>query len=186
MGSSRKRQKELKRLKGSATDVWGEQREVLDHASEVLTEARRQLGKYAREDVVPRVRDTYDGRLKPAIVGGVAATKAASYTARARIADEVIPAATGAIGSTLAALSAINDPRVREAAKLASKKTLALSKKAQKKVAPPSSDGPGKYILLALGVVAALGVGYAAWQTLRADDDLWIEDLSESEVTPEA
>ena len=29
------------------------------------------------------------------------------------------------------------------------------------------------------GVVAFAGIAYAAWQTLRADDDLWIEDLDE-------
>ena len=41
------------------------------------------------------------------------------------------------------------------------------------------SAGPGRYILIGLGVVATLGVAYAAWQTLRADDDLWIEDLGD-------
>jgi hypothetical protein len=27
--------------------------------------------------------------------------------------------------------------------------------------------------------VAFAGIAYAAWQTLRADDDLWIEDLGD-------
>ena len=44
---------------------------------------------------------------------------------------------------------------------------------------PKKSAGPGRYILIGLGVVATLGVAYAAWQTLRADDDLWIEDLGD-------
>ena len=44
---------------------------------------------------------------------------------------------------------------------------------------PKKSAGPGRYILIGLGVVAAVGVAYAAWQTLRADDDLWIEDLGD-------
>ena len=44
---------------------------------------------------------------------------------------------------------------------------------------PPKSAGPGRYILIGLGVVAVAGIAYAAWQTLRADDDLWIEDLDE-------
>jgi hypothetical protein len=44
---------------------------------------------------------------------------------------------------------------------------------------PKKAAGPGRYILIGLGVVAALGVAYAAWQTLRADDDLWIEDLGD-------
>ena len=29
---------------------------------------------------------------------------------------------------------------------------------------------------LFLGVAAALGILYAAWQTLRADDELWVAD----------
>jgi hypothetical protein len=28
-------------------------------------------------------------------------------------------------------------------------------------------------------VVAVAGVAYAAWQTLRADENLWIEDLAD-------
>ncbi|WBU37230.1 hypothetical protein [Homoserinibacter sp. YIM 151385] len=187
MGSSRKRTKELKRLKRSTSNVFDEQREVLDHANDVLREARRQLGNYARDDVAPRVRDAYDQRLKPTVASSLAAGRAASYNARSRIAEDVIPAVSGAIGSTLAVLSAAKDPRVREVVKKAGKTTSQLSKKAQKRIQPPSSSGGvGKFILLGLGVVAAAGVAYAAWQTLRADDDLWIEDLEESELTPDA
>jgi len=43
---------------------------------------------------------------------------------------------------------------------------------------PRSGGGPGKYILLGLGIVALAGVAYAAWQTVRTDDDLWIDDGS--------
>ena len=42
MALSRTRQKELKKLKRSADDLWGQQREALDQASLVLREARRQ------------------------------------------------------------------------------------------------------------------------------------------------
>jgi hypothetical protein len=45
----------------------------------------------------------------------------------------------------------------------------------------PKSSGPGKYILLGVAVVAVAGVAYAAWQTLRADDSLWVEDEPESD-----
>lgn len=187
MGSSRKRKRELKKLKGSAVNVWGEQREVLDHANSVLREAGRQLGKYTNDEVTPRIRTTYDERLKPTVTTGLAATRAASHSVRSRLAHDVIPAVSGAIGSTLAVLASADDPRVSEAAKKAGKSAKKLSKTAQKRVAPASqSSGPGKYILLGLGLVAFAGVAYAAWQTLRADDDLWIEDLAESDVTPES
>ena len=55
-------------------------------------------------------------------------------------------------------------------------------------IKPAKSSGPGKYILIALGVVAVAGVAYAAWQTLRADDELWVSDDSDDVVeagTPE-
>ena len=47
-------------------------------------------------------------------------------------------------------------------------------------VAGAEVRGPGRYILIGLGVVAFAGIAYAAWQTLRADDDLWIEDAADS------
>jgi hypothetical protein len=49
-----------------------------------------------------------------------------------------------------------------------------------------SSHGPGRYILIGVGVVAAAGIAYAAWQTLRADDDLWIDDEELTEATGDA
>jgi hypothetical protein len=36
--------------------------------------------------------------------------------------------------------------------------------------------GAGGVIAIILGVAAAVGVLYAAWQTLRADDELWVAD----------
>lgn len=53
MALSRKRQKELKKLKRSADELWEEQREALDHASRVLREATRQANALAREEVAP-------------------------------------------------------------------------------------------------------------------------------------
>lgn len=44
-------------------------------------------------------------------------------------------------------------------------------------VAPArTSSNPITYVLMAIGALALALVGYAAWQTLRADDDLWVED----------
>ena len=38
------------------------------------------------------------------------------------------------------------------------------------------SMGAGGVIAIILGAAAAIGVLYAAWQTLRADDELWVAD----------
>ncbi len=37
-------------------------------------------------------------------------------------------------------------------------------------------------MLIVLGVLTLAGVAYAAWQTFRADDDLWVAD-DEPEAT---
>lgn len=178
MSLSRKRRKELKRLRGSAEDVLAEQREVLEHTGALVKQAQRQLAKVAREDVAPSVRGVYDSKLKPTFASGVAATKQAASTTREHIASDVIPAVSGTIGSALAVLSAAKDPRVREIVKKASASNSKLSKKAAKKVAPPKKKrGIGKFFAIGFGVIVLAGVGYAAWQTLRADDDLWVEDI---------
>ncbi|HTE63006.1 MAG TPA: hypothetical protein VK631_21810 [Solirubrobacteraceae bacterium] len=175
MGLSRKRQRELKRLKRSAEELWDEQREAIEHASAVLRDARRQASNYAREEVAPRVRDAYEDNVRPAFESGMRATRRAASHARDRISDDVLPAISGALGSALAMLEAAKDPRVRDVVRRVSR-----SGERAGIVTPPKSAGPGRYILIGLGVVAFAGIAYAAWQTLRADDDLWIDDIDES------
>lgn len=162
MALSRKRQRELNRLKRDAERLWDEQREAIEHATVVLKDARRQAGNFAREEVRPRVREGF----------GVA--REAASTARERFTDDVLPAISGTIGSALAVLEAAKNPQVRDVVRRVSR----ASQKAGIST-PPKSSGPGKYILIGLGVVAVAGIAYAAWQTLRADDDLWIEDLGD-------
>jgi hypothetical protein len=174
MGLSRKRQRELKRLKRSAEELWDEQREAIEHASAVLRDARRQAAHYAREEVGPRVRDAYEDNVRPAFETGFRATRRAASAARGRFSDDVLPAISGAVGSALAMLEAAKDPRVRDVVKRVSR----VGQRAGI-VEAPKSTGPGRYILIGLGVVAFAGIAYAAWQTLRADDDLWIEDADD-------
>ena len=85
----------------------------------------------------------------------------------------VIPAAGAVVGSAMSVWDAANDTRSR----LASGRGLDFS--AFKKPAPApvkKGMGAGGVIAIILGVAAALGVLYAAWQTLRADDELWVAD----------
>lgn len=166
MALSRKRQKELNRLKRDAERLWDEQREAIEHATDVLKDARRQAANFAREEVRPRVRES--------VQHGFGAAREVASTARDRVTDDVFPAITRRIGSALAVLEAAKNPQVRDVVRR-------VSRAGQKAgvVTPPKSNGPGRYILLGLGAVAVLGVAYAAWQTLRADDDLWIEDLGD-------
>ncbi|MES1169693.1 MAG: hypothetical protein ABUL47_03285 [Leifsonia sp.] len=166
-------------MRRSAEDLWDEQREALEHASAVLKDARRQAANYAREEVGPRVRDAYDGRVRPAVASGLAAGRSAAATARERFSDDVLPSLSATIGSALALLDVAKDSRVREVMKRAASTASSVKGRASFVEPPKKSAGPGRYILIGLGVVATLGVAYAAWQTLRADDDLWIEDLGD-------
>lgn len=206
MGLSRKREKELKRLKNTAADLWEEQREVLDHASKVVREAGRQLGNVSREEVAPRIRTAVDERIVPAVETGYLATKGAVDGTRYKIMHDVLPSVSGALASALATLEVSKDPRVREVLDQVQKTTKRVSKnaehayaeaskqasKAYKKVgkragfAAPAkkSMGPGGYILIALGVIAVASVAYAAWQTLRADDELWVLDEADETEPP--
>lgn len=163
MALSRARQRELKRLKRDAEHLWREQREAMDHAAAVLKDARRQAANYAREEIRPRVDE------------GFTTARRVASGARDRFTDDVLPAISGTIGSALAVLEAAKDPRVRDVVRRVSR----AGEKAGVVTMPRKSAGPGRYILIGLGVVAVAGVAYAAWQTLRSDEDLWIEDFGD-------
>jgi hypothetical protein len=186
---SRKRKKELAHLRKNADTLLKEQREILEQAGAVVRDASRQAGNYAREQVAPRVRDTYDTRVHPAVDKSIEITRSAAHSARERMTDDVLPSVGAAIGSALAAIDVTRKPEVRHAVAAAAKgveKTKkavakgAVGKKATELAVATGlkkkSSGPGKYILIGLGIVAVAGIAYAAWQTLRADDDLWIDD----------
>ena len=174
MALSRKRRKELHRLRGSAEALWEDQKDLLDHASKVVRDASRQAANYAREEVSPRVRDTYEDRLKPAIGAGVAGARNAATGTRDKFVGEILPAVSSAIGTAIAAIEVAKNQQVRDAFARASKFGTDLGMRAG--IVQPKPAGPARYILIGIGVVAFAAVAYAAWQTLRADDDLWIED----------
>lgn len=179
MALSRTRQKELKRLKRSADELWAQQREAIDQANAVLREATRQANLLTREEVVPRVQHVYEERVQPVVAGTAAGVRTAGSAVKEKVVGDVLPAISGALGSAIALLEAARNPRVREVVRSAA---LAGNRVAPAIVPAPSRRGlgPAGYIAIGLGVVAVAGVAYAAWQTLRADEDLWIEDLSDA------
>ncbi|MCU1412242.1 MAG: hypothetical protein JWR04_2949 [Rhodoglobus sp.] len=174
MALSRKRRKELNRLKSQAEDLWEDQKELLDHASKVVRDASRQAANFAREEVSPRMRDAYEDRVRPAVSSGIAGARSAAHTTRERLVGDVLPGITSALGTALAAIEVAKNQQVRDAISRASK--LGTSVGTRVGVVQPKHAGPARYILIGLGAVAAVAVAYAAWQTLRAEDDLWIDD----------
>lgn len=183
MASARTRRREFAKLKGQANDLLAEQLEVAGHATKVLKEASRQAERYAREDVAPRVRKGYEERVRPSVTAGRAAAADAVQRGRVRLSEDVIPALGAGVGSGLARLATVDDPRVQRFVKDAGAASKRWSAEAAKRVAPPkpSHGGVGRWILLGFGLVSVVAIGYAAWQTLRADDELWIEDVADLE-----
>ena len=183
MSLSRKRKKELRKLQNQASKLWESQQVLLGESANVAREARRQLGNFGREQVGPTVQANYAKYAAPYVDKGV------TYSRRV-LADKVVPAAGTVVGSALSVWDAANDTRDRLAAgkgfggidtKKYGKKADVYAKQATKALAAKlpaqrSGIGAGGVIAIILGVAAAAGVVYAAWQTLRADDELWVAD----------
>jgi hypothetical protein len=164
---SRKRKKELRKLQTQANSLWEAQQVLVGEAATVAREASRQLGNYSRERVVPQFQEKYDRYAGQYVDKGVKVSKKV-------LNDKVVPAAGAVVGSALSVWDSASDTR----AKLASGRGLDLSKVFSKPAPVPVKSGPGAggVIAIILGVAAALGILYAAWQTLRADDELWVAD----------
>ena len=169
MSLSRKRRKELTRLRKSADELWSHQQEVLERANVLARAAGHQAGILAREEVAPRVRESYDHYVRP----GVSATQEAADGVRRRVVNDVLPGIGTAIGTVMSVGDVARDARVRAA--------LGRIRLQKPVVVEPKGMGAGTYFALGLAVVAAAGVAYAVWQTFRADDELWVAD---DEVEP--
>ncbi|MDR6905820.1 hypothetical protein J2X63_001506 [Agromyces sp. 3263] len=166
MSLSRKRRKELKRLRSSAEELWGVQQDVLERANDVAQEAKRQLGHLTREEVVPRVRTGYESYVRPGVEQAKGYVRVAGSSAERTLGN--------ALGSVLSIGDIANDARVRRAVERISPRAAAVVK--EKK-----GTGVGTYLAIGAGIIAAAGVAYAVWQTFRADDELWVAD---DEPTP--
>lgn len=174
MTLTRKRAKELKRLKSAASDLWDDQKDLFEHASTVVREASRQAANAGREEVAPRVREAIDNNVRPAIHSGLAASRSAAETARARWQRDVLPTVSSRLSSALAVLEVSKDPRVMDAiARVRDAGTQAGMKVG---IVQKKKTGPGRYIVAGFAFIGLIAVSYAAWQTLRADDELWVSD----------
>lgn len=166
MSLSRKRKKELHKLQRSATQLWEAQQVVLAGASDVAREAGRQLGHFNREQVAPVIDKKYHEYLEP-VVDRVSPYVDTSRKASKQFLDHrVVPAVGGAVGKALSAWDAANEARIK----------LAKQRGGVPFVEPKKKSSAGPIIALVLGIAAAGAVLYAAWQTLRADDELWVAD----------
>jgi hypothetical protein len=175
MSLTRKRQKELKRLRSGAEDLWAQQQDVLANANTLAAEARKQAAYYTREEIAPRVRDGYENYVRPAAQSAKDTAGKYAGQARDRVVGDVIPAVGSAIGT---ALSVVDHARAARAAAFAGEFKKAGKELTKKTKAATQKSGPGAGTVIAvgLGIIAAVGLLYAVWQTFRADDELWVAD----------
>lgn len=156
MNLSRKRKKELRKLQDDAGQLWEAQQVLVGHAADIAREAGRQLGNFNREQVVPVVQDAYAKRVAPTVDRGVKIGKHV-------VDDKVVPIVGGVVGTALSAWDVANSKRqglMHKAAPAPKKQGMGL----------------GAVVAIVLGAAAAIGVVVAAWQALRADDELWVAD----------
>jgi hypothetical protein len=101
----------------------------------------------------------------------------AAHATKTTVTDDVLPAIVGALGSAAAAVEVARDKHLRHALREASKAGSEFATKAGRRmgVVKPKPSA-GRYFLVGVGVVALAALAYAAWQTFRPDDDLWVED----------
>jgi len=159
-----KASKQAVNLKDHANDLWQEQKDVLDHATQVLAEAGRQVQDYHRSEIAPRVAAGVDvGKQQVGRVAGAAKDK---------LVDDVLPAVSRALVSAATVVELAKSQKVRDAVR-----------KSVAPVVPVAKKGPGvgTWLLVGAGIVVVAGVAWAAWQTFKADDALFIsEDEPES------
>lgn len=180
---SRKRRKQLKKLKGQTASLIGEQRQVLEHANAILAEARANAADVARRDIAPRVQNAIDNGVRPAVATGMSAASSAAAATKERFVSDVLPGLVSTAGTVLGAMDSVKDPRVQKIVQDAQKR----AKQAQKQLPKQRSGlGFGGVALIVVGIVAVAGAAYAAYQTLRADDDLWVADDADSADKPSA
>ncbi|MBA8829343.1 DNA helicase [Alpinimonas psychrophila] len=145
-------------LRAHAEELLHEQQRVLSHAATVVREASRELGRVTSEEVIPRV---------------ARGARTTAKNTRDKLVDDVLPSVAAVIGSTLSVIDAARDQRLGQVAS----RVTALAAKGRPLVVPAvKSAGVGKYIGLGLLAAAVIGIGYVAWQTFRADDELWISE----------
>lgn len=184
MALSRKNKRKLKRLQREAGKLWAEQQAVADHARSLLGSAGDQARLLRDTELVPYLRRSYDSNLRPGLDRGLAIARGAADDARVRFNGRVLPAVATLGGSLAGAISnlASGNADYKGAAKRARGISRDLDRRAKSAVREYDRKynkrgiGVGGWFGIGLAVTAVGAIGYALWQTFRADDDLWIAD----------
>ncbi|KTR87067.1 hypothetical protein [Leucobacter chromiiresistens] len=159
MNLSRKRRRELRKLRKNAQELLDQQRVVLGHAGEVLGQVGGQARHLSDEHLMPRVDGALEA-VRPTLDRGVATARRAASTVR----RATTPIVASALARTIQTLDEIDNPKAAKKVRGFGERSGYL--KPKKKA--------GGVVAVGLGVAAAVGVGYALWQAFRTDDELWV------------
>lgn len=162
MKLSRKRRRELRRLKHEAQELLDQQRVVLGQAGDVLQHAGRQARHLSDEHLAPRVEEAIE-TARPTVERGVASARRAANNVRKISA----PLVTSALTRTIRALDDLESHDAANSVRGFGERTGYIKVEKKKR-------GLGGMIAAGVGIAAAVGVGYALWQAFRTDDELWI------------
>lgn len=163
MELSRKRKRELKKLRHQAEELLEHQRDVLSHAGTVLGEAGRQARHLGDEHLRPRVEYAVD-QARPVIERNLNMVR--NVADKVRVATTPVVAA--ALASTVRSLERLEQNDASRQLRQFGE-TRGLIKPEKKR------GGFGRFLAIAAGVAAAGAVGYALWQAFREDDDdMWV------------
>ncbi|WP_306233537.1 hypothetical protein [Agrococcus beijingensis] len=169
---TRKRAKQLKKLRKKADQLMAEQRVVNTHAAEIAREARSQARAYGNESLRPAAERV--------VHRGVDVGRDSLSKATHGWNSSVVPAIATGLGSFAAMAQIAKDDRVQDAIE----KVRRYATVPEVSPAHQVKSGPNafQWLLIGVGAVAVASAAYAAWQTLRADDDLWIPDAEDSAI----
>ena len=159
MKLSRKRRRELRRLRKEAQHLLEQQRVVLGHAGEVITHAGTQARRLSDEHLAPRVDESLEA-IRPALDRGVSTARRAADNVRRATA----PFVASALARTVETLDQLDNPKASKQVRKFGERSGYLKKK----------SSVGSIVAISLGLAAAVGVGYALWQAFRTDDELWV------------
>lgn len=140
-------------IRREAHAILREQQRILAQASSVARQATHEFGRYAQDEVFPRMASS---------------SRRGVNTARNAIVEDVLPAVGAAVGAALNLL----DGKAPKGAVAAARRALAGSTSAKR----ASGPGVGTVVAVSIGVAALIGIGYIAYQTFRADDELWVAE----------
>lgn len=160
MELSRKRRRELRRLRKEAEELLNEQRIVLGHAGTVAQHAGKQVKLLSDEHLQPRI-DSAVAVARPKVERALARAKRSAE----RVRTVTAPYVTASLERAIEQLDRLEDKSAANSVRRFAERTGYV--KPKKKRCCGSVFG-------VLAAIATAGIGYLVWQAFRDDDDLWV------------